>query len=310
MQTVSQLGKSILNCLNTGPPKTAINILDSVSLPCNKQSINQCLYQELEPRNLVKRINVGGITIPYWCLAPLGETKKQPNRFGCTSTVVLIDLGNIHDCLQKCEGLLQCHAIDRVYAFADYQFNGYGVKGHAVRGTNLQVIQAKRSNKNAAETLLQWKCQELIFDANRDEKFYFIIVTKDEGFKYLEVLVEEKGHVLHFARDSQDMNSLVNSSKGVNSPPPPQQQTNPFINQQVDSYTFSDSHRVLPDSPLENSQQVNGEGSFSTNPTIKSPQQINVNPRRVNTDPVFNKGSNEEEFYRLLVERLDHSRIS
>jgi hypothetical protein len=103
-----------------------------------------------------------------------------------------MDLGNVHDVLQR----LECHATEwsvRVFAFADLAFNGFGVNPPP-SNKFVTVSRTKDAHKNAADIDLIWKCAELVL-MNPDITFNFFIVTKDLQFQSLKAVLQKYPNV-------------------------------------------------------------------------------------------------------------------
>jgi len=119
--------------------------------------------------------------------------------------VVLVDLGNVHDCLQKMLPLASAGEL-RLLAYADLQYNGFGVNPPlAARGCT--VFRAESPQKNAADTQLVWDCAQLCSRAQRPLRL--LVATKDNGFRHLKALAEAAGHRLDFAQDWASLRALL-----------------------------------------------------------------------------------------------------
>ena len=95
---------------------TAVDLAKQFESYYTKASINDCLYRM---EGDAVRKTVGGPR-PMWHLA--GGAPPDPGP----PTIVLVDLGNVHDCLAPCVRYVADGLVRATYAFADYHFNGYG----------------------------------------------------------------------------------------------------------------------------------------------------------------------------------------
>lgn len=111
--------------------------------------------------------------------------------------IVIVDLGNVHDCLQKLLPLADAGGV-QVKAYADLHYNGFGVRP-ALDHRNCRVIRSLASHKNAADTKLVWDVACLCSDNPSPLQIY--IITKDNGFRHLQELARELGHSVAFAED-------------------------------------------------------------------------------------------------------------
>lgn len=160
-----------------------------------RASINGCLYR-MEGDSVRK--TVGGPR-PIWRLATPAPPDGPP-------TIVLVDLGNVHDCLAPCERYVADGLVRATYAFADYHFNGYGVNP---RPAGITVEQVTDPNKNAADVLMIWRVAEMILGGNVEPGTRFVAATKDDGFRYLKTLVEQAGFAFEFVRDASQLRNLL-----------------------------------------------------------------------------------------------------
>lgn len=197
---MSSLDDKILNVLNDKGLATAKDIFRILNGEYTKKEINHSLYKNLSDK--VFSTNTDSSALPIWTLKNFIREIDESSDKKQEKLVVMIDLGNIHDCLKMCEGYTNQFIIDETYAFADYHYNGYGV-GEKVKTNRVYVQQAQYACKNAAETLLIWKVFNLIW--KNDCMYNFVIVTKDEGFRYLEQIVKENGHKITFVKNKEDL---------------------------------------------------------------------------------------------------------
>ena len=118
-----------------------------------------------EGRSLVELARVSGmssvdvaVALQGLRLSGLVETDdglwKRSSVRDCHDVVVVVDLGNVHDCLQKLAPLAEAGEV-QVRAYADLQYNGYGVNPPPLRtktrrtprsfGTSLASVRSPSS---------------------------------------------------------------------------------------------------------------------------------------------------------------------
>ena len=124
--------------------------------------------------------------------------------------LIIVDLGNVHDCLQRLIPLAEAGVVD-VWAYADLHYNGFGVQpplaSHKVR-----LHQARVAHKNAADTRLIWDVALFCKETVTEKKKNIFIVTKDNGFRHLQELVTEKGHKVAFCENWTSLKLAMESS--------------------------------------------------------------------------------------------------
>jgi hypothetical protein len=125
-------------------------------------------------------------------------------------THVFVDLGNVHDCLQRLVPLAEAGEL-RVQAFADLAFNGYGVNPE-LRASGCEVLRATSADKNAADVQLVWNAALLCASARAP--LHIFVVTRDHGFRHLQALAGAAGHHLRFAQDWPSLRALLLESSG------------------------------------------------------------------------------------------------
>jgi hypothetical protein len=130
--------------------------------------------------------------------------------------IVVVDLGNVHDCLQKLAPLAEAGEL-QVRAYADLQYNGYGVNP-PFESPGCVVFRAATPHKNAADTKIIWDISRLCSLALQPLRI--LVVTKDNGFRHLRELAEESGHSLTFAQDWPSLRSLLLPPTVLSSMPP------------------------------------------------------------------------------------------
>ena len=110
--------------------------------------------------------------------------------------IVLVDLGNVHDCLQRLGPLAESGRVT-VRAYADLCFNGFGISP-PVCCDNVTVFKASSPDKNSADVQLIWDVAQL---CQADTALRLVVATKDLGFRHLQALAAEAGHELTFVQD-------------------------------------------------------------------------------------------------------------
>lgn len=126
--------------------------------------------------------------------------KKEP-----LGRVVIVDLGNVHDCLAPLAPLAAAGRL-QVFAYADLQYNGPGVNP-PLEVEGLYVFRAESPQKNAADTQLIWDVAQ--FCARAHEPLAFFVATRDNGFRHLQQLAEDAGHTLSFAQGWPSLQALL-----------------------------------------------------------------------------------------------------
>lgn len=134
------------------------------------------------------------------------EAKEDDPVSPTGGTTILVDLGNVHDCLQQLAAYTSPTVAVRAYA--DVGFNGYGINPRPPALANITVVQASSNHKNAADI-------DLVFDlalmAHQYHKqpHHFIVVTKDKGFLSVETKLKELGHQVSFVTCWPELRILV-----------------------------------------------------------------------------------------------------
>jgi hypothetical protein len=181
-----------------------------------KTAINKSLYNVLSKQKRATLLS--GSVPPTWVWSPQADKCKQVCERLPTNdykdhkegkevidvkviTVILIDLGNVHDVLQHIENYADTFLI---YAFADYTFSGYGVRPRP--RANIHVFQSTVRNKNSADIQLVWEVAKLLF-THPKQQYRFFVVTKDNGFLSLEENVRQHGHSLSFVKNWKELAS-------------------------------------------------------------------------------------------------------
>jgi len=146
-----------------------------------------------------------------------GQAEKHPamalwRRKKAVRTVVFVDLGNVHDCLQQLLPLSHADLLE-VRAYADLAFNGFGVNP-PIGGPNCHVHRSASADKNAADVKLIWDVAQLCAEP---EPCRFLVVTRDHGFRSLERLAAEAGHLLSFSQDWASLREQLYASENGSS---------------------------------------------------------------------------------------------
>ena len=163
------------------------------SLGTQKKVINRILYKLEREERAQKDDSIP----PAW--TTLGG-QPRPQTTQPNIPLILVDLGNVHDVLQKLERLARQGDV-KVWAFADLAFNGFGV--NPAPHPSITVEQAKRPHRNAADIRLIWRVAQLVLTSTTPQTFY--VVTKDQGFRTLEDMAGAAGHKLSFAKDWEQL---------------------------------------------------------------------------------------------------------
>lgn len=191
-------------------PVTAATLWKTASLKAyTRKEINHALYQDL--RELVCRTE-GPEPAPLWSIRicdKMSVEKEEIDESGCTYMIVAIDLGNVHDCLEKCVKYKAHEMIHQVIAVADNGFEGYGVKPR-VEGKGIEVHHIQQPGKGNTEVALIWRIlEECVENDPEHRRIHFLLATHSEGLKYLSHLVSKYGHVLHFVKNANQLAEYV-----------------------------------------------------------------------------------------------------
>lgn len=207
MTTLSTIQETqILDCLSLQPNQTAKDLAKSLlsTTPISeaKTAINKILYSLLKQKNVTQSND----TPPKWSINNNNLSNLKTEEKSChePKLIILIDLGNTHDCLKNLVPYTAQPNID-IYAFADRAFNGYGVNPHAP--SPITVFQATTPDKNAADLELIYICLKLILTT--PFTYHFVVASKDQGFHSLQNIVERHGHKLHFVTNWEQLRQYV-----------------------------------------------------------------------------------------------------
>lgn len=177
-------------------------------LNVEKSKVNAALYSD-------KVFTQNNTSPPTWSI-PSSQKKKTTD----IDTIIFLDLGNVHDCLKNVESYARAGEIF-VFAFCDYAYTGYPISEPRYSCEGVRAVRTSSPKKNAADTALIWTCCSIVnrqpggIDGLGDvisrltEKLEFIVVTKDQGFGFLQDLVLNAGHSITFCRDWDDLKLLI-----------------------------------------------------------------------------------------------------
>lgn len=120
------------------------------------------------------------------------------------NVLVILDLGNVHDCLKKLDTLNLKNV--NVIAFHDYMYNGYGVN-KIVTNQSIKIIGAVDQNRNSADIMMIWFLAQY-----KNPTDHIIVVTKDQGFQTLYTLLkrDKKANKISVAHDWKSLSELLN----------------------------------------------------------------------------------------------------
>jgi hypothetical protein len=185
-------GASVLQVLRASEePLAAMTI--ARTLAADRQSVNRALYSLLEDGE-ISRLDGSP---PRW-RARARSPEAAPEEPG---PLVVVDLGNCHDCLAKVlpyarDGLVE------VEAYADRHFNGFGVNP-PLEEPGVRVIRARTTERNAADVELIWRLAVRL--SAEGPRRRVVVCSKDQGFRSLSALAEERGHRLLFVPNWQEL---------------------------------------------------------------------------------------------------------
>jgi hypothetical protein len=105
---------------------------------------------------------------------------------------VLIDGGNVHDCLANLIPYAERDAIS-VRFYADLAFNGFGINP-PIKCKNVSIFHAKTPDKNSADVSIIWELSRYVLEMSVKEptrSLQIYVATRDLQFQSLKALVEE-----------------------------------------------------------------------------------------------------------------------
>lgn len=115
---------------------------------------------------------------------------------------IIVDLGNIHNFLPFADQHLDYFTEPgmEIVAFADHHFNGYGINSdtRCLRKVSMHV---SGSSRNAADCAMIWFIARNTIEKKQPCRFY--ILTKDKGFREIELLCMASGSEAKFFPDTE-----------------------------------------------------------------------------------------------------------
>lgn len=155
--------------------------------PCTREEVNRSLYCDLLKRGKVAKDTSKP---PRWTPLPPQNTRAQRR-------LVVVDLGNTHDCLRELLPYAATGSIE-VRAYADLAYNGFGVSPPLTDAPGVCVKQATTADKNAADVDMIWDLAGMLSQGDDGPCYFVVVATKDQGFRRLKALVDSRGHRLEF----------------------------------------------------------------------------------------------------------------
>lgn len=143
---------------------------------------------------------------PTWRAVPARFSPRAPQTRGTNEErlIVLVDLGNVHDSLDKLIPYAEAGQLE-VVAYADLAYDGYGVRP-PLQKQNVEVRRADTPDKNAADVDLIW---DVAMHSQSGPLLHFIVCTKDQGFRRLERKVSEAGHRMTFVTRWEELRIFI-----------------------------------------------------------------------------------------------------
>lgn len=115
-------------------------------------------------------------------------------------TLILIDLGNVHDCLQKLE------AYDKiVIGYCNTTYNGYGVS-EPCENENISIKKFDTKDTNAVTSEIFYSVSIALASKIKSK---IIVVSNGKIFSYLPTLAKNHGKDLELARDWTSLKPLL-----------------------------------------------------------------------------------------------------
>ena len=134
------------------------------------------------------------------------ETRAAPAINRPKKTLVIVDLGNVHDCLEPLE---RYHSRDfTVQGFAAKDFNGYGINPAG----KAPVVHSRLGMKGENDVaILWWTCSYLLDPARRGEPIRVILATKGRTLLSMKQYVEEAipGSTFESVADWQQLQNVL-----------------------------------------------------------------------------------------------------
>jgi len=169
-------------------------VLEGVSHTFTRTDINRILYKLSEEGKVSSTTDLPAL----WSLP--SESKESVSK-----PVVMIDLGNVHDILQKIEPYSKKGLVN-VYAFCDLAYNGFGVKTKV--DPSITVFQATTPDRNAADLHMIWKIAEICI-YNKYPGSDILILTRDQGFRTLETITKQYGYKVSFLTSWEELRNFI-----------------------------------------------------------------------------------------------------
>lgn len=151
------VGEAIIGILSTSKQKSMrpIDLARATGYP--KNEINRALYGDVTLKDRVERV---GEVPPLWALKEGVRVAQDKEHIH-----VLVDLGNIHDCLKRTLELANHYERSQdgdypkifVHGYADWAYNGSERKECAEH-----ITQATHNSSHAADIAMIWDACELL----------------------------------------------------------------------------------------------------------------------------------------------------
>ena len=202
MEPPKELAMSVVARLQKGPPSTALML--SRELGCSREEANRILYQLLKTNEVSRDTG----SPPVWTIFSQPSSATLPTHAAADEPkrLVVVDLGNTHDCLQELLPYAKAGALE-VRAYADLAYNGFGVNPPLGVLPGVTVQQANTAEKNAADVDMIWDLAVML--GPRTPRYFVAVATKDQGFRRLKALAEAAGHRLEFATGWSELRHYV-----------------------------------------------------------------------------------------------------
>jgi hypothetical protein len=133
-----------------------------------------------------------------WIYTNASYSEDQPH------VMVIIDLGNVHDCLQKIVPYVESRSCD-VRAYADKMSNCYGIKPR-INNKHIDIRIASDSHRNAADIEMVWDCATL-----SPTYSYVCLVTKDLGFQTLVTKLRQDGRKVDLVHSWEELSVIFST---------------------------------------------------------------------------------------------------
>lgn len=169
---------------------TAVEIMKKIkanNIKTTRKEINRILYKVLQSASIVEMIDTGGR--PIWRLLSDTNDEDSVNQEDESevhpNTPVLIDLGNVHDCLIPAARLIEeSDPSDlNLKCFANMGINPPGIGDH-----NKYVVTDTTGQPNAAFVMM---LSEAVLILEREETTHLILVSNDKMIKTFAALARQ-----------------------------------------------------------------------------------------------------------------------